>query len=59
MFGTSLEREYAVAADLLGLDAAGVADLARTAVGVSFLDPRRRRQAQLLTDIDEYAAAAQ
>jgi aminodeoxyfutalosine deaminase len=36
MFGTTLSREYAVAATLLGLDEAGVADLARTAVDVSF-----------------------
>ncbi len=36
MFGTSLNREYAIAADLLGLDEAGVADLARTAVRASF-----------------------
>ena len=34
MFGTSLNREYEIAADLLGLDEAGVADLARTAVRV-------------------------
>ena len=38
MFNTTLNREYAIAADLLGLDEAGVADLARTAVRVSFLD---------------------
>ena len=36
MFGTTLNREYAIAADLLGLDEAGVADLARTAVRASF-----------------------
>jgi len=36
MFGTTLNREYEIAADLLGLDEAGVADLARTAVQVSF-----------------------
>ena len=36
MFGTTLNREYAIAADLLDLDEAGVADLARTAVRVSF-----------------------
>lgn len=36
MFGTSLNEEYAVAADLLDLDAAGVADLARAAVRASF-----------------------
>jgi aminodeoxyfutalosine deaminase len=36
MFGTTLNREYEIAADLLGLDEAGVAELARTAVRVSF-----------------------
>ena len=36
MFGTSLNQEYAIAADLLGLDEAGVTDLARTAVSASF-----------------------
>jgi aminodeoxyfutalosine deaminase len=56
MFDTDLEREYAIAAELLGLDAAGVADLARTAVEVSFLDAAAR--AQLLADIDEYADGA-
>ena len=35
MFGTTLNREYEIAADLLGLDETGVADLARTAVQVS------------------------
>jgi aminodeoxyfutalosine deaminase len=36
MFGTTLNREYEIAADLLDLDEAGVAELARTAVRVSF-----------------------
>jgi aminodeoxyfutalosine deaminase len=36
MFGTTLNREYEIAADLLGLDEAGVADLARAAVDASF-----------------------
>jgi aminodeoxyfutalosine deaminase len=36
MFGTSLNREYAIAADLLDLDESGLAGLARTAVEVSF-----------------------
>lgn len=42
MFGTTLEEEYAVAARLLGLDTAGVAELARAAVRASF--PPGRRQ---------------
>jgi aminodeoxyfutalosine deaminase len=36
MFGTTLNREYQIAADLLDLDEAGLAELARTAVEVSF-----------------------
>ena len=36
MFGTSLNREYEIAADLLDLDEAGVAELSRTAVRVSY-----------------------
>ena len=32
MFGTTLNREYEIAADLLGLDEAGIADLAKNAV---------------------------
>ncbi len=36
MFGTTLNREYEIAADLLDLDESGVADLGRTAVRVSF-----------------------
>ncbi len=39
MFATTLNREYEVAADLLDLDAAGVADLARAAVRQSFAAP--------------------
>ena len=52
MFSTTLNNEYAVAADLLGLDEAGVADLARAAVQVSFLDDAGK--AALLAEIDEY-----
>lgn len=36
MFGTTLNREYEIAADLLGLDEAGVVALARAAVDASF-----------------------
>jgi aminodeoxyfutalosine deaminase len=55
MFGTDLNTEYAVAAKLLGLDAAGVAGLARNAVEASFLDqPGKRR---LTDEIDTYLAA--
>ena len=36
MFGTTLNREYSIAADLLDLDERGLADLATTAVDVSY-----------------------
>ncbi|MDN4172633.1 adenosine deaminase [Nocardioides sp. SOB77] len=55
MFGTSLNREYEIAADLLDLDADGVADLARTAVRVSFAPEDVR--ARVLGEIDAYVAA--
>src|SRR3954464_1621176 len=43
MFATTLNHEYAVAAELLGLDRHGFADLARTAVRTSFLpEPEQR-----------------
>jgi aminodeoxyfutalosine deaminase len=50
MFGTTLNREYGVAAGLLGLDAAGVADLARTAVRASFAPEDLKRR--VLEEID-------
>jgi aminodeoxyfutalosine deaminase len=53
MFGTTLNDEYAVAADLLDLDEAGVADLARTAVRASFA-PADVQQ-RILGEIDAYA----
>ena len=53
MFGTTLNREYAIAADLLGLDEAGLADLARAAVRASFAPEDVR--ARLLAEIDAYA----
>jgi adenosine deaminase len=56
MFSTTLNREYAVAAELLGLDADGVAGLARAAVTASFLEPAG--QAVLLAEIDDYARTA-
>lgn len=55
MFSTSLEQEYAVAARLLGLDAHGVAALARGAVTQSFQSPAGKEA--LLAEIDAYAAA--
>jgi aminodeoxyfutalosine deaminase len=53
MFGTTLNREYEIAASLLDLDEAGIAELARTAVRSSFLDESGR--ARLLEEIDAYA----
>jgi aminodeoxyfutalosine deaminase len=52
MFGTTLNDEYAVAADLLDLDEVGVADLARTAVRASFAPEDVRDR--ILGEIDEY-----
>ncbi len=57
MFGTDLNQEYGVAARLLDLDRAGLADLARTAVTASFAPDDVR--ARLLTEIDDYADAAE
>ncbi|WP_309648480.1 adenosine deaminase [Nocardioides sp.] len=54
MFSTDLNREYAIAADLLGLDEHGVADLARTAIDVSFAPDDVK--ASVRAEIDAYAA---
>jgi aminodeoxyfutalosine deaminase len=56
MFGTTLNREYAVAADLLDLDRAGVAGLARAGVDASFLPAADK--ARLRAEIDAYLAGA-
>jgi adenosine deaminase/aminodeoxyfutalosine deaminase len=56
MFSTTLNAEYLVAADLLGLDADGLTDLARAAVDASFLDPVA--QAALNAEITAYRNAA-
>jgi aminodeoxyfutalosine deaminase len=53
MFATTLNQEYGIAAGLLGLDAGGVADLARAAVHASFAEPEVR--ARVLAEIDDYA----
>ncbi|WP_328470066.1 adenosine deaminase [Streptomyces sp. NBC_00448] len=55
MFGTDLNTEYAVAARLLELDRAGLAELAKNAVHASFLDPAGK--ARLAAEIDAYTAA--
>jgi aminodeoxyfutalosine deaminase len=53
MFGTTLNREYEIAADLLVLDAAGVAELARAGVRASFAPDALKTR--LLGAIDTYA----
>ncbi|HEY0238525.1 MAG TPA: adenosine deaminase [Friedmanniella sp.] len=54
MFGTDLNREYAIAAELLDLDQAGVARLARAAVDGAFVDEIYRTE--LRGEIDAYVA---
>ena len=54
MFGTTLNREYAIAAELLGLDEAGLAELARAAVRASFAPEDVR--SRVLGEIDAYEA---
>lgn len=55
MFGTDLAREYAIAARLLDLDEAGLVELVRTAVDVSFAPDEVR--ANLRDDLDAYVRA--
>lgn len=55
MFGTTLTREYQIAAELLDLDAAGVAALATNAVRASFLPEDEK--AALAGEISDYLAA--
>lgn len=52
MFGTSLNQEYAVAAELLDLDESGVADLARAAVAASWAPEAVK--SSLLAEITAY-----
>lgn len=54
-FGTTLSREYEIAAAMLGLDEAGIAQLARNAVAASFLSDTTK--AALDAEIDTYLAA--
>jgi aminodeoxyfutalosine deaminase len=56
MFATSLNREYAIAAELLELDPAGVGQLAKAAVGSSFSDDADK--AALVREIDAYLGSA-
>jgi aminodeoxyfutalosine deaminase len=54
MFGTDLTNEYAVAAELLGLDEFGVAELAKSAVRASFAEDSLKTT--LLAEIDDYVS---
>jgi aminodeoxyfutalosine deaminase len=54
MFGTTLNREYEIAAALLDLDPPGIAGLARNAVQASFMGDQERRA--LLAEIDRVTA---
>lgn len=54
MFSTTLNREYLVAADLLGLDRHGVANLAHQAVRYSFLGDADK--AAIHSEIDAYTS---
>jgi aminodeoxyfutalosine deaminase len=56
MFGTTLCREYEIAAELLGLDRAGIAGLARAAVRASFAPEDLQRR--VLSEIDAYLSAS-
>lgn len=55
MFSTTLNDEYLVAAQLLGLDTDGLAELARAGVRASFL-PEDRKSA-IIHEIDRYGQA--
>ncbi|MEV6814580.1 adenosine deaminase [Micromonospora sp. NPDC051296] len=54
MFGTTLNDEYAVAAQLLDAGPAQLAELARNAVTASFLDPAGKQR--ISAEIDAYLA---
>ena len=56
MFSTTLNQEYLVAAGMLGLDRAGLTDLARAAARASFQTTDGRLR--LLAEIDAYAAVS-
>jgi aminodeoxyfutalosine deaminase len=56
MFGTTLNREYEIAARLLDLDERGIAALATAAVNASFMSVDAR--SALVAEIDAHAAGA-
>ena len=55
MFGTTLNREYEIAADLLSLDEAGVGELAKNAVRASFMSDEAKEG--LITEINGHIAS--
>ncbi|WP_140394752.1 adenosine deaminase family protein, partial [Streptomyces recifensis] len=55
MFGTDLNKEYAIASRLLGLDERGLAALAKNAVEASFLDAAGKER--ISSEIDAYTEA--
>jgi aminodeoxyfutalosine deaminase len=57
MFGTTLNREYEIAATLLGLDENGIAELARNGVRASFM--ALADKASLLAEIDDYVTGSE
>jgi aminodeoxyfutalosine deaminase len=57
MFGTTLNREYEIAAELLDLDERGVRDLAKAAVRAAFLDEASKDG--LCAEIEAYRPGAQ
>ena len=56
MFSTTLDHEYAVAAELLELDRQGIAELARAGVRHSFLDDHDK--GVLVAEIDAYVGGS-
>jgi aminodeoxyfutalosine deaminase len=54
MFGTTLNAEYAIAGELLGLDERGLAELAKASARSSFADDALKRS--LVEEIDSYLA---
>jgi aminodeoxyfutalosine deaminase len=57
MFGTTLNREYEIAANLLDLDEEGIARLAKNTVQASFLP--HADKAAMAKEIDDYTAGAE
>jgi aminodeoxyfutalosine deaminase len=55
MFNTTLNREYEIAAELLGLDERGIGELAKNAVAASFMGSIDK--GALAKEIDAYVAA--